>query len=208
MAKRSGAETREKLLDAAEGLINRQGFAATSIDQILERVGATKGTFFYHFASKQALADALIRRFAAQDRAVLASCVDRSRTLADDPVQRLDVFVGLLLEVAEVLDGTPEPGCLFATYCFESGLFDPATNDVIADAIRRWRDEVGALIRAAAEQRSPRVAIDADSLADMLTVIFEGAFVLSRTVGGGSVFGDQLRHYRRYLRLLFGEDAA
>lgn len=208
MAKRSGAETREKLLDAAEGLINRQGFAATSIDQILERVGATKGTFFYHFASKQALADALIRRFASQDRAVLASCLERSKTLTDDPVQRLDVFVGLLLEVADVLDGTPEPGCLFATYCYESGLFDAATNDVIADAIRRWRDEVGAMIREAVERQPPRAPVDPDSLADMLTVIFEGAFVLSRTVGGPTVFGDQLRHYRAYLRLLFGAGAA
>jgi TetR/AcrR family transcriptional repressor of nem operon len=42
-----------------------------------------------------------------------------------------------------------------------------------------------------------------DSLADMMTVVFEGAFILSRTLKEPQAFAEQLRHYRQYLELLF-----
>ena len=45
--------------------------------------------------------------------------------------------------------------------------------------------------------------VDLDSLADMITVLFEGAFVLARSMDAGAVFADQLRHYRTYLQLVF-----
>ena len=197
--------TRTRLLDAAEALVNRQGFAASSVEQIIEEAGVTKGTFFYHFKTKNDLARALIDRFAAGDQEVLRSSMGRAEKLADDPLQQLLVFVGLLIETAEQLDDTPEPGCLFATYCFEAGLFDDETKQVIRDAMMNWRAVVGEKLRAAAARHPPKREFDADGLADMITVLFEGAFVVSRTLGGGNVFVEQLRQYRTLLQLLFDE---
>lgn len=199
----SGVATREKLLDAAESMINRQGYAATSIDRILEKVGMTKGTFFYHFKTKAELARALIDRFAASDRQVLHANMKRAEKLDEDPLQQLLIFVGLLIEVAEGLDESPQPGCLFATYCFESGLFEEETHAVIRNAMLEWRRVVSDKIRAACEKHPPRSDVDVDGLADMITVLFEGSFVMSRTFEGPGVFAAQLRHYRDYLRLVF-----
>jgi TetR/AcrR family transcriptional repressor of nem operon len=203
MTARSATTTREKLLDAAEAMVNRQGFSATSIDRIIEEVGLTKGSFFYHFKTKNDLARALIDRYAAGDQDLLRSSMDRAEKLSKDPLQQVLIFVGLILEVAEELDASPYPGCLFATYCYESGLFDEETNRVIADAILNWRRVLGEKLRAAAEMHHPKIDVDLDSLADLLTVVFEGAFVMSRSVGGRSVFVDQIRLYRTYLELLF-----
>ncbi|UCF66268.1 MAG: TetR/AcrR family transcriptional regulator [Acidobacteriota bacterium] len=204
MATKTGASTRARLLDAAEEMINRQGFAATSIDQIIDKVGMTKGTFFYHFKTKNELARALIERFAAADQQFLRSSMERAEKLSDDPLQQVLIFVGLLIEVGEQLDANPQPGCLFATYCYERGLFDEETHRVIADAMMSWRRVLGGKLRAAAEQHPPKTEADLDSLADMLTVVFEGAFVMSRSISGPGVFAAQLRHYRAYLQLLFG----
>jgi TetR/AcrR family transcriptional repressor of nem operon len=203
MNPRSGAPTREKLLESSEELINRRGFAGTSIDQIIAETGFTKGTFFYHFKTKQDLALALIQRFAAADQELMRSSIERAEKLSADPVQQLLIFVGLLLEAAEELDKMSQPGCLFATYCFEKGLFDDETYGVISDAMLSWRRVVGDKLRAAAEKTPPRADVDLDALADMVTVVFEGAFVVSRSLKGPGVFSAQLRHYRTYLQLLF-----
>jgi TetR/AcrR family transcriptional repressor of nem operon len=202
---RSGPRTREKLLDAAEAMVNEDGFAATSIDRIIDRVGLTKGSFFYHFKTKNDLARALIDRFAAADQRILRDSMARAEKLGEDPLQQLLIFVGLLLEVAETLDQDPRPGCLFATYCYESGLFDEATHAVISDAMLNWRRILGEKLRAAAERHPPRVEVDVDSLADMMTVVFEGAFVMARCIKGPQHFAHQIRHYRNYLRLLFSD---
>jgi len=204
MPPRSATDTRDRLLDAAQELVNQQGFSATSVDQILTAVGLTKGAFFHHFKSKAELARALIERFAAADQEVLRTSLERAEKLSDDPLQQLLIFVGLMIEMGETLDASPEPGCLFATYCFESGLFEEETRRVVADAMEGWREALGEKLRAAAAAHPPRREVDLDSLADMLTVIFEGAFVLARTFPGRQTFVAQLRHYREYLQLLFG----
>ncbi|MCW2890197.1 MAG: TetR/AcrR family transcriptional regulator [Streptosporangiaceae bacterium] len=52
--------TRQRLLDAAVGLIADQGFTATTVDQIAERAGVAKGTVYYNFRSKAALFSTLL----------------------------------------------------------------------------------------------------------------------------------------------------
>jgi AcrR family transcriptional regulator len=46
------ALTRTRLLDAAAELFARQGYAATTIEEIATAAGATRATFYLHFASK------------------------------------------------------------------------------------------------------------------------------------------------------------
>jgi TetR/AcrR family transcriptional repressor of nem operon len=62
---------------------------------------------------------------------------------------------------------------------------------------------LGAKLREVAERYPPRMDVDFDSLADALTVVFEGAFIVSKTYREASVVAEQLRHYRNYLELLF-----
>ncbi len=55
--------TRHALKNAAVGLFGRQGFAATRIDHITEAAGVAKGTFYVHFADKDALLDEMLTEF-------------------------------------------------------------------------------------------------------------------------------------------------
>lgn len=54
--------TRECILRAAAEEFERVGYAATSLRAVLERGGVTKGAFYFHFASKEAVATELIRK--------------------------------------------------------------------------------------------------------------------------------------------------
>ena len=53
--RRSAAQTRLNILDAAFGLFWRQGFLRVSMDEIAARAGITKRALYQHFRSKDAL---------------------------------------------------------------------------------------------------------------------------------------------------------
>ena len=199
---RDGTNTRTAIMDAAEGLILEVGFAATSVDRIAQRASVTKGGFFHHFASKAALAQALVERYVELDLGHLDSKMARAEKLSRDPLQQVLIFVGLFQEAAEELT-EPYPGCLFGSYCYEAGLFDEATMEPIRCTMRTWRDKLGVKLREVAEQRPPQLDVDLDSLADLITVIFEGSFIVSKTLKDPQVVAAQLGHYRTYLELLF-----
>ncbi len=82
----------------------------------------------------------------------------------------------------------PYPGCLFASFCYETQMFDDEVHEVIRRALSLWRERLGAKFREALEQREPRLPADADALADMLTVVVEGDYVLSRAMNERQLF--------------------
>lgn len=53
---------RERLLDAAERLVQDRGLNAVSFQQLADAVGLSKPSVFHHFPSREALAQALVRR--------------------------------------------------------------------------------------------------------------------------------------------------
>lgn len=63
---RKKQELRERIVDAAETLIARQGLAKTTVDQIAELTDIAPATFFNHFPAKAQLVDALVERLVDQ----------------------------------------------------------------------------------------------------------------------------------------------
>lgn len=60
--KEEAAETRRRLLDAAEALFQRKGVSRTSLAEIAETAGVTRGAVYWHFKDKADLFDAMMER--------------------------------------------------------------------------------------------------------------------------------------------------
>ncbi|RZL96573.1 MAG: TetR family transcriptional regulator [Variovorax sp.] len=60
--KEEALETRHRLLDAAEVLFQSQGVSQTSLQQIAQQAGATRGAIYWHFKDKAALFNAMMER--------------------------------------------------------------------------------------------------------------------------------------------------
>lgn len=60
--KEEALETRNRILDAAEGVFHAQGVARTSLAQIAAAAGVTRGAIYWHFANKADLFDAMMQR--------------------------------------------------------------------------------------------------------------------------------------------------
>jgi TetR/AcrR family transcriptional regulator, transcriptional repressor for nem operon len=202
---RSGAQTREKLLDAAQGLIFDHGFSATSVDRVIERAGVTKGAFFHHFRSKAELGRAVMQRHAEREMAYCDRILARAERLAGDPLQQVLIFVGLLLEDFEDLSD-PVPGSLFASYLYQRLEYPAEVARTSARTLAYWRDAVARKLSAAAAAHPPQIEIASADLADTLLAVIEGSYVLCKAKNDPSVMIRQLRHYRSQLALLFGMD--
>jgi len=203
---RSGAATREKLLDAAQALIFDHGFSATSVDKVIDRAGVTKGAFFHHFKSKADLGREVIRRHAERDMAHCDRTLARAEKLSDDSLQQVLIFVGLLQEEAEDLTN-PVPGCLFASYLYQRLEFPEDVAETTAVTLAYWRDAFARKLRQAAEAHPPRAEILPEDLADTLLAVIEGSYVLCKAKGAPDLLARQLGHYRSHLALLFGREA-
>ena len=55
-------QTRERLLDAAQRTFVRKGFAATSVDDISDEAGYTRGAFYFNFDTKAEVLIELLQR--------------------------------------------------------------------------------------------------------------------------------------------------
>jgi AcrR family transcriptional regulator len=69
----SKAMTRERLLGEARRLFRERGYAATSLEQIAEAAGVTKGAIYGHFSSKE---DLLISAIEAAPTPALATAMN------------------------------------------------------------------------------------------------------------------------------------
>ena len=186
-------------------LILQQGFAATSIDQIIERTGVTKCAF-YHLRARAITAHALVERYAAVDAEHLERTLDRAERLGD-PLQQVLIFVGLLQEEAGELT-EPFAGCLYASYRYEAQLFDEHTFGVVRSGVQHWRDRFRGKLQAVIDQHRPRLPATAEELSGMILAVFEGSFILSRILVEPHYIAEQLGQYRKYLELLFAPVAS
>lgn len=189
-------------MDAAQKLILEHGFGGTTVDSIIELAGVSKGAFFHHFSSKGELAHALVTRYADVDIGNLKQTLDKAEGLSEDPLQQLLIFVKLFEQEIESLE-EPYPGCLFASYLYQSGLFNDEILEIIRQWMLTWRKRIMEKLERIIQIYPPTQEINIESLADMLLVIFEGSFVLSQSMNENKIISRQLSNYHTYLQLLF-----
>lgn len=196
-------EVRQALLNAALTLVRRQGWAATSIDQLCRSVGVTKGAFFHHFASKDELGIAAARHWGDVTAPLFANA-DYHRHA--DPLQRIFGYLDFRARIAE---GPLEAFTCFVgttvqeTFATSEGIRAACGDTITAHAAELQRD-----FEAAIERHPPREPVSAASLALYTQTVIQGGFVLAKARGDAAPLRDALLHLKRYLSQLFDTQPA
>jgi len=96
------AQTRARIVESARVMFNRHGFDQVSIDDIMKEAGLTRGGFYHHFDSKQALYAEAVRSFTTCN----PFAEEVARTKLKDPRKLAKMLVELYLsdEVLEDVD--------------------------------------------------------------------------------------------------------
>lgn len=68
--------TRRRILDSAVDLFDELGYGETGLADVLQRANVSKGAFYYHFDSKEAVATAIIEDFRHQMEEATRETID------------------------------------------------------------------------------------------------------------------------------------
>jgi TetR/AcrR family transcriptional regulator, transcriptional repressor for nem operon len=195
---RSSIDTKTKILDAAVTLIRSQGYSGTSVDDLCQAAGVTKGAFFHHFASKEDLALGAADHFSARSNAGFAAAPYQTQT---DPIQQLLEYVEFRKAILQ--GDTPEFTCLFGTMVQEAYQTHPPIREAADRGISGHAAEIEAIIVKAMSVCGIEGTWNAESLSLHIQSVLQGAFVLAKVKGGPAVAAQCLDHLHRYLELLF-----
>ncbi|MFF0200065.1 ScbR family autoregulator-binding transcription factor [Streptomyces sp. NPDC005017] len=165
--------TRELVVRAAAVCFDTTGFAATSLSEIVEMAEVSKGALYFHFSSKEKLAEAVVARLGTDWREILRA----ARTPEGPPLQTLidmthdlarrmrhDVVLRAGLRLCDDRRRTGEPGPV--------GPY-PA-----------WRRTVGLALARSRRRGELLPGLDLAQAAQMLTATTAGIELLSRQDGG------------------------
>lgn len=100
--KAQGAETKKRIYDTAEKLFAERDFGDVSVEDITDEAGITKGAFYVHFESKDALIALLLADYAARADTDYKTFLE---TLPSD-MPASEVLLALIRKIADVLAGT------------------------------------------------------------------------------------------------------
>jgi TetR/AcrR family transcriptional regulator, transcriptional repressor for nem operon len=190
--------SKAKLLDAALSLIRERGYSSTSVDALCAQAGVTKGAFFHHFKSKDALAVAAANHWSEITGAFFKTAPYHKHS---DPLDRV---LGYLDFRKAILNGDiAEFTCLVGTMVQEIYRTNPDIREACEASISGHAAKLEADIAEAMKRHRIRAAWSAESLALHTQAVLQGAFVMAKARGGPAIAAASIDHLRRYIELLF-----
>jgi AcrR family transcriptional regulator len=181
--------TRRKILDAAVDVFNEVGYATADRGAIIERTGMTKGAFYHHFDSMEALASAIIEEGAKLVVTELGAMSDSFSPALENILH--STFITADLFASNKVVRTAEQ----LTLAF--GKF----NDTAAAAYTTWVEAMTVQARRAIAEGDIRAELDPHVVSESIIGATFGARILGPTTSGGS--DDLIRRLTQMWELLF-----
>jgi TetR/AcrR family transcriptional repressor of nem operon len=191
-------DARTRLLEAARDVIRRQGYAATSVDDLCRDAGVTKGAFFHQFGSKEALGVAAADYWDQTTSAFFAAAPYHAHK---NPLRRVLGYLDFRAGI--IAGGIEEFTCLAGTMAQEVYGSSPAIRDACAASIFGHARTLVPDIQAAMDATGIKRPWTAESLAQHMQAVLQGAFILAKAGNDPAYARESIAHLRNYVELLF-----
>lgn len=195
---RARHESKTRFLQAALQVIRAKGYMATTIEEVCEAAGLTKGSFFHHFDSKEELALAAADYWTEGAGELFTSAPYHARA---DALERLLAYVDF--RKALLTGGLADFTCLAGTMVQEVYGTHPAIREACDRSIGGHAETLEPDIAEAMRKYRVNGEWTARSLALYMQAVIQGSFILAKAKGGPAVARECLDHLRRYTEMLF-----
>lgn len=174
---------REQLMEAGLRTLHTQGFNGCAVQDITQAAGVPKGSFYNHFASKEALAMAALEQFWINGTARRALLSDT----AIEPVERLRRHFKMLTAALDKIQY--ERGCMIGNFSSEMSR-NTEFRERLVKMYSDWTDTVEVCIQDADAAGRLKLPVPAKTIAAFLVNAWEGAVLRSKVERSGAAFDD------------------
>jgi TetR/AcrR family transcriptional regulator, transcriptional repressor for nem operon len=193
---------RSKLIEAAHATVRAKGYSATSVDELCATAGVTKGAFFHHFASKEALAVAAAGAWTDMAEQRIFTAADWVRI--PDPLDRLLAHIDFRFAM---LDGPVEDfTCFVGTMVQEAYKSSEAIRAACDASITAYAHRLAEDIDLAISAYGIGHGVTSLGLAFHIQAVLQGAFIMAKAKGNPAIARDTVTHLKRYVSMLFNKE--
>ncbi|HEU4899515.1 MAG TPA: ScbR family autoregulator-binding transcription factor [Actinomycetota bacterium] len=183
-----GTETRRRILEVAAEAFAERGYAGTSLNDVLKASGVTKGGFYFHFPSKEALALATLRQKQEKWTGVVMAAVLRHPRAVD----QLHAMVEALCDLHE-----QDRSCrAISRLSAELGDAHPELRPQLGTQLTAWMDMVAAVVRRGQDEGDIRPEVDPAVAAEVAVGAFIGLETVSEVLTGRADLRRRARDFR------------
>jgi TetR/AcrR family acrAB operon transcriptional repressor len=168
--KEAAQETRSRILDTAEQVFFEKGVSRTSLTDIAEAAGVTRGAIYWHFKNKGDLFEAMLARIKLPMDEVISSTFD---VREPDPLGRLRELVMMCLAGTAA---NPQRARVIHILFFKCEFTDEMGGALSRhqEAIHDAREKIAAGLRNAVDKGQLPASLDAGRAAIMLHAFIGG----------------------------------
>lgn len=165
---------RDRLLREGMRQLYARGFHGTTVDGVLEATGVPKGSFYHHFGSKELFAGELLRRYTADQMAML------DRWSETPELTTSQALAGYFRELADlVVNSQYRRACLVGKLTTELAAAYDTFNEQLHSDLDTWRDRIRRLFERGQQRGDIRADQSAEELAEVALALIQGAFVVA-----------------------------
>jgi len=186
-------DAKTKLLESSLDLMLTKGYSSTTVDELCEAAGVSKGSFYHFFESKEQLGLALLEGYYERSKAKFLAGAFQAEL---DPLKRLFAFLDQTEANAAELW---RDGCLLGNFAVDLSNTHPVIRKEVARILDRVTESVAELLHPAQEACPEREECQPRRLAELYIAVIEGAIVLSRAHDDWSYLDRGLKGFRHYL---------
>lgn len=171
-------ETKAFIIERTASVFNKKGFVGTTLSDMEEVTGLTKGSIYNNFANKDEVA-----------LAVFEYNVKKVNDLIDSEISKYDSAKEQLLSYVMVYGAKvfnspfPSGGCPILNTAVESDDTHPELKKKASDAVSALMNKVANLIEKGIKQKEFRASVSSKETATMIVASIEGAIMISKVTG-------------------------
>lgn len=169
-----GRATRERIVAAAAALIRERGVAATSLDAVIERAGASKSQLYLYFDDRAAL----LREVIAQN-ADLVLGAQEPHLSSLDSWKAIRAWLDSLVQL-QVAAGA-RGGCAIGSLVGQLAETDEQARQLLADGFARWEHPLRRGLHSLQKRGKLDRSADPDRLATATLASIQGGLVLTQS---------------------------